>query len=119
MKRTLLLFAFAFFVISMFGQNEVTFKANVSRGSVLLGNGIEVLFTLEGAKGANFIPPIFEHFTVISGPNVRTMVQINNGKTKQSTVYAYYVQPNDTGLFYIEPASIEVENISLLPLFWQ
>ncbi len=111
MKRTFLLFAFTFFAISMFGQSEVRFKASVSKDSVLLGNGIEVLFTLEGAKGTNFMPPAFKQFTVISGPNVRTMVQMTNGKTKQSTVYSYYVQPNDIGLFYIEPASIEIDGI--------
>ncbi len=111
MKRTVLLFAFVFFVMSMFGQNEIKFTASVSKDSVLLGNGIEVLFTLEGAKGIDFIPPAFDKFSVISGPNVRTMIQINNGKTKQSTVYSYYVQPNDIGVFYIEPASIEVEGI--------
>lgn len=111
MKRTFLLFAFTFFAISMFGQSEVRFKASVSKDSVLLGNGIEVLFTLEGAKGTNFIPPAFEQFTVISGPNVRTVIQMTNGKTKQSTVYSYYVQPNDIGLFYIEPASIEIDGI--------
>lgn len=107
MKNTLLVFGFLLSSIMLFAQNETRFTVSVSTDSILLGNTVEVKFTLEGSSGSNFAPPLFNGFTVVSGPNTSTSMSFTNGQMMQRISYTYYLKPNDIGNYYIEPASVE------------
>lgn len=105
--KTLLL-AGSMLCLALSLQAQAQFEARVSLDSVLLGNQLEVSFTLRGEKGRNFSPPSFEGFEVLAGPNVSTMTQIVNGNVSQEKRYSYIVQPVEVGIYYIEPALIYV-----------
>ena len=100
---------FLLFWSIVFAQ-KVRFTVNVSpSASVLMGNTVEVQFTLENAGGLNFQPPSFEGFEIVSGPNQSSSFSMINGTTTQSMSYSYYLEPKDIGNYYIEPASIEAD----------
>jgi len=90
-------------------QNDPEFTVEVSTDSLLMGNYLEVTFTLKNAGGQNFRPPTFDGFQVVGGPNQSTSMTIVNGEVSQSISYSYYIEPTDIGAFWIEPASIEAE----------
>lgn len=99
-------------VVTGSAQGSVSFQVQTSDDTVLLGNYLVVSFTLENASAEEFQPPVFEHFDVISGPNISSSFSMINGKVSQEAVYTYYIRPRDTGNYYIEPASVVVnENV--------
>lgn len=94
--------------VSTFGQSTARFSVRVSTDSVLMDNTFQVAFSLENTAGDNFqAPDLSLYFDVISGPNVSTSMQLLNGQMSQSVSYTYYLRPRETGLFFIEAASIE------------
>ena len=99
-------------------QQSPSFKVEVSTDSVLWGNNFKVVFTLENAPGANFEPPVFRDFTVVSGPNMSSSFSLVNGVSKQSVSWSYYLEPKEIGVFYIQPAFVETGGTVLetLPL---
>ena len=90
-------------------QENTKFTVEVSSDSVLLGNFLQVKFTLENARGEQFSAPTFEGFNLISGPNLASSYSMINGETTQSASYTFYLEPIDIGNYYIEPASVNVE----------
>ncbi len=113
MKNALFVFGFLFSSITLFGQDEIRFTVSVNTDSILMGNALEVKFTLEGASGRNFAPPLFNGFTIVSGPNTSSNQSFVNGQMTQRITYTYYLRPNDVGSYYIEPASIEAAQLVL------
>ena len=99
-------------------QNDVKFSVTVSSEEVLLGNYIEVSFSLENASAKNFEAPVFEGFDIVSGPNQSSSFSMMNGVTTQSMTYSYFVKPREVGTFYIEPSFIDTgeENFSTQPI---
>ena len=114
--------ALSFLCLGLFStivaQDEVKFSVTVSSEEVLLGNYIEVSFSLENASAKNFEAPAFEGFDIVSGPNQSSSFSMVNGVTTQSMSYTYYVKPREVGTFYIEPSFIEAgdENLSTQPI---
>ncbi|MFN7115364.1 MAG: BatD family protein [Saprospiraceae bacterium] len=108
MKRIQLALFYILFSGVVFGQKAPIFTAKVNTDSVLLGNYVQVQFTLENANGENFQPPVFEGFQVVSGPNFSSSVSIVNGNVSQQVSYTFFLEPNDIGNYYIQPASIQV-----------
>lgn len=108
MKKLLFLIA-SFLMISTiaFSQKEIKLTIEVSSDSVLLGNYLEVKFTIENAEVKNFEAPSFDGFNIISGPNQSSSMMINNGEVTQSVSYSYYLEPNDVGSYYIQPAFVD------------
>ena len=105
--KSIILLSISFFIgISLFAQEGANFKAEVSTDSVLLGNYIEVTFTLENANMEDFQAPTFEGFQIISGPNQSSSFSMVNGKVSQQASYSYYLEPRDIGNYYIPPASV-------------
>lgn len=45
-------------------------------------------------------------FEVRGGPNQSSQMSIINGQSKSSVTYSYYVEPRDTGTYYIPSVSI-------------
>ena len=107
MKKLLLLASFMICTIIMFGQKEAKLTVEVSNDSILLGNYIEVKFTIENASVENFEAPNFDGFNIVSGPNQSSSMMINNGEVTQSVTYSYYVEPVDIGNYYIQPAFVD------------
>jgi len=92
---------------------EAKFTVTVSNDSVLLGNYIEVTFSLENAVMEEFQAPVFEGFRIISGPNQSSSFSMMNGKVTQSASYSYYLEPKDIGNYYIAPAFVITEESTL------
>lgn len=93
--------------------NNPEFSVNVSKSEVLLGNYIEVTFTLKNASGKNFEAPKFADFDLVSGPNQSSSFSMMNGVTTQSLAYTYFLKPKEVGNFYIPPAFIQVDETTL------
>jgi hypothetical protein len=108
--RNLIFFSFALlFSTATMAQKDAKFTIKVSSDSILLGNEIKVSFRLENAEGRNFEAPDFEpHFTLLSGPNTFTSMSMSNGQVNHIVEYSFFIQPKQTGSYYIPVASIEV-----------
>ncbi|MEM6965463.1 MAG: BatD family protein, partial [Bacteroidota bacterium] len=94
-------------------ENEPSFSVEVNKTSVLLGNYIQVTFTLKNAGGNQFEAPAFEGFDIVGGPNQSSSFSMMNGVTTQSTSYTYYLKPRDVGNLFVEPAFITVDGQTL------
>jgi hypothetical protein len=88
---------------------DVSFSASVSKNRVVVGEQFQVSFTLN-ATGANFNPPDFSNFAVLSGPNQSSSVQIINGSVSQSQTLSYILSAKKEGRLTIGAASIQVGN---------
>ncbi len=113
--QKLILFSLALlFSTAMMAQKNATFTVKVSSDSILLGNDVKVSFILENGEGRNFEAPNFEpHFMVVSGPNTFSSVSMANGEINQTVEYSFYIQPKETGSFFIPIASIDVNGKAL------
>jgi len=103
--KNILFFLLVFFQISLFGQ-EINLMVEVSTDSILLGNYLEVKFTIENA-GGDFDAPEFEGFVILSGPNTSSSFNMINGNVTQKASYSYIVKPVREGTLYIDPASFK------------
>jgi len=92
---------------------EPQFSVTVSNASVLLGNYIEVTFTLKNSSGSQFEAPKFEGFDIVGGPNQSSSFSMMNGVTTQSISYTYYIKPKEIGNLYVEPAFIDADGTTL------
>lgn len=89
------------------GQQKPTFRVEVSTDSVLLGHHFRADFILENAPGGEFSAPDFiPDFTVLAGPNMSSSFSMLNGAVTQKVTYTFLLQPAETGIFYLQPASI-------------
>ena len=106
--RTLTVLMMIISLGSVQAQNA-SFSVNVSNDSILAGNQIAVTFSLENAQGTDFYFPDFSSGLVkVSGPNMSSQISIINGQSSQSTSYTFYLQADEVGDFYVEPASVKV-----------
>jgi len=110
---TFIIILFTFSVQAKVSVTEPEFLVEVSKTSVLLGNYIEVTFTLKNASGKNFEAPTFKGFDIMGGPNQSNSFSMMNGVTTQSMSFSYYIQPKDIGNLFLEPAFIVVDGKTL------
>ena len=96
--------------IFCFAQKETTFNVEVSTDSVLMGNHFKVSFSVENGQGVNFQLPEFADFHVVGGPNQSSSYSMVNGDVTQQMSYSFYLEPKEIGNYYIEPASIEIDD---------
>lgn len=107
-KHWFLFVSLLFGSLLSFAQTTTKFTVSVSTDSILMGNTFQVTFSLDNAQGTNFqAPDLSLSFDVVSGPNMSSSMQMINGQMSQSVRYTYHLRPRETGLLYIEPASIE------------
>ncbi|MCF8307601.1 MAG: BatD family protein [Bacteroidales bacterium] len=103
------------FLISLFfpgfGQDDINFEAK-TKTPVRVGERFRMTFNVN-AEGENFMPPDFDNFKVLSGPNrsSRSSIQIVNGNVSRSVNYEYYytLEATREGTFEIGPATIGVD----------
>lgn len=97
------------FAIKQLQAQDIKFTVKVSSDSILMGNYLEVTFSVENGNAENFDPPAFQGFEVIGGPNHSSSFSMINGKTTQSMSYSFFIEPKEEGVFYIEPASVAID----------
>ncbi len=98
----ILLFTLLFFTHFLHSQDR-GFHAKVSSDTLLMGNYLEVTFTLENTTG-KIEPPSFESFDLVNGPSQSSSVSIINGNMTQQHSYTYVLQAKGEGIFLIDPA---------------
>ena len=93
-------------MISLAGQAPA-FTVKVDLDSVLLGNYVEVTFTVEQVPNARIEAPSFEGFRVVSGPNYASSMQMINGEVTQSVSTSYWLEPKDVGQYFVGVAQVD------------
>lgn len=78
-------------------------------GNIIEGQPFTITYTLNGSRGGDFAPPVFNGFNV-SAPSQRSEFKNINGKSSQSFSIVYTVIPLKPGSASIGPASIRVGN---------
>ena len=109
MRRTIILALVIFLTGSFKLSYSQKFLAKVDKNEVGLYDQFKITYTFSSADLnalEKFIPPRFEKFIVLSGPNQSTSVRIVNGAVSSEVSYTYYLQPRELGEFEIEPAEI-------------
>ena len=106
-QMKLKLYIIAFFLTS-FTWAQVNFEAKVSKSSLGVNQRLRVEFVMN-KDGDNFIPPTFENFTVIGGPNQSISTFWANGKRSFSKTFSYVLAPKKQGRFNITQATIEID----------
>ena len=104
MKKLVFFILFCMSVV-LSGQ-DVVFKVEVTADTLYFGNPVGVKYTFENIQG-DFIPPSFEGFDIVGGPNVSNQFSMINGAVTQSSSYEYYLKPADVGVVAIQEATIE------------
>ena len=98
MKNIIISFMLILASFSSSKAQDFVFSMEVSGDSVLLGNYVELSYTIENAQG-KFEPPSFEGLDIISGPNYSSSISINNGEMKSLESYSYYLAPPEVGVY--------------------
>ncbi len=100
-----LAFLFVLFAVQVSIAQEASFTATVSKNRVSVGEQFQISFTVN-TSGSNFKAPDFSNFSIYSGPNQSTSMQIVNGNYSQSLSINYILAANREGKFTIGSASI-------------
>lgn len=103
MKKAQYILLFTFLCLVTALAQERGFHTRVSTDTLLMGNYLEVTFTLENTTG-KIEPPSFESFDLVNGPAQSSSVSIINGSMTQHHSYTYILQAKGEGIFLIEPA---------------
>jgi len=109
MKQLFLLFSvicFSFFSVEVAAQ--VRFETKLSKNRLGLNERLRVSFEMN-QNGDNFIPPNFDGFSVIGGPNQSVSNSYVNGVRSFSKTYTYFLTPNRKGKLTIGQASIQID----------
>lgn len=103
-KNILILFIILFTSIA---SAQVKFQAKVSKKTLGENERLRVDFSMN-QDGDNFIPPRFNGFQVVGGPNQSVSNSWINGKRSFEKTYSYFLQPKAKGNFTIKQATIEI-----------
>jgi hypothetical protein len=91
-----------------FSQAQVSFVAKASKKTLGINERLRVNFEMN-QDGDNFVPPNFQGFNVVGGPNQSISNSWINGVRSYSKTYSYYLSPKSQGTFTIKQASIEID----------
>jgi hypothetical protein len=95
---------------------NATFVASLDRTTVGASEQFALSFVVSGSdvNGVkNFHPPTFSPFTIVSGPNQSTNMQIINGKASASVTFTYYMYCRQVGKYSIGAASVDYGGATL------
>ena len=97
-----------------FGQKV---SCTVNRNQVGVGEHFKITYTIEGQAGT-FVPPDFNNFRVLSGPNQSQSTSIVNGTVSNSSTVSYVLRPVKAGNYTIAGAKAQIggKNISSNPV---
>ena len=85
---------------------SVRFEASTDARQILLGDYLQVTFSLHNADGSDFRPPSFDNCQVLAGPGSSVQTTIINGQISKTIAYTYTLRPERKGKLTIGPASI-------------
>lgn len=106
--RLLIIIGLIFVNFWVLGQaSSLTVK--ISRDTLSIDEVLEVEFCLENMEG-RFVPPDFEGFRVVSGPNTLSSMTIIKGITHQKKSYSYMLKPLEKGDLTIGMAKLIQNN---------
>jgi hypothetical protein len=91
---------------------QVKFTASVNSATVGTGEPFEITFSVNG-NASDFMPPEFQGFQVVGGPNQSTSMEMINGTTTVSMSYGYELVAIKEGDFTIGPASVVINGRKL------
>ena len=83
-----------------------TFTVSPTEVEVGQSQAFTLIYTLNDEKLRDFQAPSFDDFHIAGGPNKSTSVQIINGSMTSSVSLTYVLQPKQTGMFVIPPATV-------------
>ncbi len=87
---------------------QVKFEAKVSKKKLGINERLRIDFEMN-KDGDNFVPPNFDDFTVVGGPNTSLMNSYSGGKKTYQKTYSYFLAPKKRGKFTIKQAKIEID----------
>jgi len=96
---------------SFFINAQVDFDLRVSKKKLGFNERLRVDFVMN-QNGDDFIPPSFENFTLVGGPNQSISNSWINGKRTFSKTFTYFLAPKGKGIFTIGSAKISFEGKS-------
>lgn len=89
-------------------DTAVQFEAKVSKSELGVNERLRIEFTMN-KDGDNFVPPAFDGFRVLMGPNQSVSHSWVNGKRSFSKTYSYILDPQVKGSFTIKQAEVEID----------
>lgn len=87
---------------------QVKFEAKVSKQKLGVNERLRIDFEMN-KDGDNFVPPNFDDFTVVGGPNTSVSSFDLNGRRSYTKTYSYFLAPKRQGKFTIKQAIIEID----------
>lgn len=108
MKFTKNIFLLLFVFASSLAMAQVKFEAKVSKKRLGVNERLRIDFEMN-QDGDNFVPPSFDGFTVVGGPNTSVSNYWSNGKRSFTKTYSYFLSPKKQGSFTIKQAQIEID----------
>ncbi|WP_179009258.1 BatD family protein [Winogradskyella forsetii] len=87
---------------------QIKFEAKVSKKKLGVNERLRIDFEMN-QDGDNFVPPSFEDFDVVGGPNTSVSNYSRNGKRSFNKTYSYFLAPKQRGKFTIKQATIEID----------
>ncbi|OZV70999.1 BatD family protein [Winogradskyella aurantia] len=87
---------------------QVQFEAKVSKKKLGVNERLRIDFEMN-KDGDNFVPPNFEGFDVVGGPNTSVSNSWYNGQRSYKKTYSYFLAPKKRGSFTIKQAIIEID----------
>jgi hypothetical protein len=108
MKFVKNILAIVLIIVSGFAFAQVKFEAKVSKKKLGVNERLRIDFEMN-RDGDNFVPPSFDDFTVVGGPNTSLMNSYANGKKTYQKTYSYFLAPKKKGSFTIKQATIEID----------
>ncbi|APY08278.1 BatD protein [Winogradskyella sp. J14-2] len=97
-----------FLLASSLTYAQVKFEAKVSKQKLGVNERLRIDFEMN-QDGDNFVPPNFDDFTVVGGPNTSLKNMYVNGKRTYKKTYSYFLAPKKKGKFTIKQATIEID----------
>ena len=82
-----------------------TLSVKVDKDSISINDRIKLEITLHNVDGV-FNPPLLQDWQVLSGPSINTSVMIVNGNKSQTKTFIYIIQPQKTGILFIESVNV-------------
>lgn len=101
------------FIFSFHAYGQPTVKVEVSSDTVVIGEMVEIIYTIENGDGKLDIPDMRD-LPVISGPNTSSSFIYQNGKMNSSQSYSFKLMPMEEGKLIIPEASYQTRGEALL-----
>jgi uncharacterized protein (DUF58 family) len=101
-----LFFISVVFFLALQASAQPSIKVEVSADTVVIGDNVEVTYTIENGEG-QFKMPDLKGLPVISGPNSSSSFLYQDGKSTSSQSYSFLLRPLEEGKLIIPMTSYQ------------